>query len=433
MRVISRVEAILTALVLTLPLFIAGCGGSGSGGNADTTIIISGTVTDADTNASIENAQVSILNTETQQNVLSPVYTDKEGDYTFTVLNGAKYEIRVAAQGYEPNPLDGVTGVPIAATATFNVSLQPVSDGNSYGWLELNLLNYSSSYGALVILTDQTTAAYYTAVTTTGGNAMLYNLPLADYNITVRSLGYATYTSDSDISITTDQNATVVENIHLTPITGYSVSGMVTFLSATNSEVDVSLIDPETKNMIPGTNIMTTNRNYSIGTVAPGDYFLRATYRIDGYVVDPDEIVKHGDFDVNVTDANVSEGISVTGAVTLNTPFNNTDGTPVNLSTATPVLSWEAYPSASDYVVEVTDVQGNVIWGGFTTSGGVVTKVPETDTAQTAILYSGPTLTDGTVYHWRVYASKDDNQAAEGWKLISASEAAQGFFKVALP
>ncbi len=196
----------------------------------------------------------------------------------------------------------------------------------------------------------------------------------------------------------------------------------------------MSLTDKETGAVIPGTNVNTVSTNYSINSVAPGDYYIRATFKIDGYVVDPDSIVKHGEPEVIVAAANlIDQNIDVTGAVTLTSPIVPADGTPVEINTLTPTLSWAPYSSTSDYVVEVRDVHGNVMWGGF---DEFLNKLVNPPKETTSIVYSndglGLPLENGKIYRWKVYASKDDTSTI-GWRLISASEEAQGVFKVVVP
>ena len=424
----------LFALPLTLlfSLSIAGCD-SGGGSSPPPTIVISGTVSSAADTLPIDKAQVTLVNIETQQNEVDPVYTDANGSYTFTVPPGS-YEVRVAAQGYKPSPLDGIAGIPVTLTSTFDVALEPVDPG-TYGLLKLHLVGYNKTNGALVILNDPGTGDNYTGVTSVTGDLMMYNIPVAagDYSITIKSLGHETYTSLASVTIS-DAVETVIDNITLTAINGFTVNGTVTFLATTNSEVDVSLTDKETGAVIPGTNVNTVNTNYSMSSVAPGDYYIRATFKIDGYVVDPDSIVKHGEPEVKVVAANlVDQNIDVTGAVTLISPIVPADGTPVEINSLTPTLSWAAYSSTSDYVVEVRDVHGNVMWGGF---DEFLNKLVNPPKETTSIVYSndglGLPLENGKIYRWKVYASKDDTSTI-GWRLISASEEAQGVFKVVVP
>ncbi len=428
----------LLALPLTL-LFafsISGCD-SGGGSSPPPTIVISGTVVSAaDSLVLIDKAQVTLVDIETQQNEVDPVFTDVSGFYTFTVPPGS-YEVRVSAQGYKPSPVDGISGIPVTQTTTFNVALE-TNDLGVYGSLKLHLVGYSKTNGALVILNDPATGDNYTGVTSVTGDLMMYNIPVAagNYSIVIKSLGHETYSTLASVTIS-DGVETTIDNITLTAINGFTVSGTVTFLAVENGEVDVSLTDQETGAVIPGTNVNTVSTNYSINSVAPGDYFIRATFTIDGYVVDPDSIVKHGEPEVNVVAANlVDQNIDVTGAVKLTSPIVPADGTPVEINTLTPTLSWAAYPSTLDYVVEVRDVNGDVMWGGFSTDG-LFTKLVNPPKATTSIVYSddgqGLPLENGKIYRWKVYASVKDVDETTGWKLISVSEEAQGVFKVIVP
>jgi hypothetical protein len=107
---------------------------------------------------------------------------------------------------------------------------------------------------------------------------------------------------------------------------------------------------------------------------------------------------------------------------------------PVEVSTTTPTFKWSAYPSTSDYVIEVTDATtGAVIWGGFTNTAGTITK--NIVLANPSVIYNSDSkakanLVSGKVYRWRVFASKNDAQQATGWKLISASEDQMGLIKI---
>jgi hypothetical protein len=428
------------ARLLTLPLTllfalsISGCD-SGGGSSPPPTIVISGTVVSAaDSPVVVDKAQVTLVNIETQQNEVDPIFTDVNGFYTFTVPPGT-YEVRISAQGYKSSPVAGISGIPITQTSTLDVALKTIDPG-TYGSLKLQLVGHNKTNGALVILNDPATGDNYTGVTSNTGALVMYNIPVSagDYSITIKSLGYETYTSVASVTIS-DGVETTIDNITLTAINGFTVSGTVTFLAVGNGEVDVSLIDQETGAVIPGTNVNTVSTNYSINSVAPGDYFIRSTFTIDDYVVDPDSIVKHGEPVVNVVAANlVDQNIDVTGAVILNSPIVPTDGTPVEINSFTPTLSWAAYSSASDYVVEVRDVNGDVIWGGFSTDG-LLTKLVNTPAGTTSIVYAGIALENDKIYRWKVYASKDVSLSQDpiGWKLISASEEAQGVFKVLIP
>ena len=418
---------VLALLVMVNTALIAGCDSDDS--PPPPTIVISGTITSAVDGLPIANAQVTLINTLTKQNEVDPVYTNANGTYSFSVPPGS-YEVRTAAQGYIASPIDGISGIPVSQTATFDVVLNAIAPG-TYGWLNLDLVGYSKTNGALVILQNVFDETQYSfGVTSITGSLMLYNIPTGDYTLTIKAIEHETYTSAANVTISLDA-VTAINNITLTATTGYSVSGTVTFLAITNSEVDVSLTDIVSGAIIPGTRVMTEGTNYIINSVAPGDYYIRASYLIDGMVVDPDAIVKQGEPTVNLLAADLTgQDIDVTGAVTLTSPIAAADGSPVEINSLNPTFTWESYPSTSDYVVEVSDIDGTVIWGGFTNAEPPVKVLPIS--GATTIAYEGPTLEHGKTYRWKIYASKDATNTA-GWDLISASEEAQGIFKVVLP
>ena len=109
---------------------------------------------------------------------------------------------------------------------------------------------------------------------------------------------------------------------------------------------------------------------------------------------------------------------------------------PSEISGLTPTFSWEAYPSASDYVVEVSDANGNIIWGGIDRTESIPVKNVVVPSSQTSVVfdYDGTatqSLEPGKVYRWRVFVSKDDKQSTSGWRLISVSEDQLGLIKIA--
>ena len=75
---------VLALLVVINTVFLTGCGDDSSS-SPPPPIVISGTVSSADGSLFIESAQVTLVNIETQQNELDPVFTDVKGFYTFMV------------------------------------------------------------------------------------------------------------------------------------------------------------------------------------------------------------------------------------------------------------------------------------------------------------------------------------------------------------
>ena len=132
----------VSAMIVAASLFLTACSSSDYSTAlppAPTTMTISGVVVAGDTNLSIEGAQVTVVNAETRQNELDPVYTDVNGNYSFDVPVNGTYEVRVSAQGFLPSPPDGVIGIPITETTTYDVRLERITDGLTYGSLSVEI------------------------------------------------------------------------------------------------------------------------------------------------------------------------------------------------------------------------------------------------------------------------------------------------------
>jgi hypothetical protein len=231
-------------------------------------------------------------------------------------------------------------------------------------------------------------------------------------------------------------NETSSTNLQLSSNASGIVSGQISFLATQNLEVDVALTHPGTGETIPGLSTQTSNYNYTISGVPDGEYIGRATYENDTKVVDPDRIIKFGEPLVVVSGSSLELDFDVTGAVKLIGPSNGmSDLQPIEVNSAAPMFEWTPYPSASDYVIEVSNSDGEIIWGGFNTDNDQPAKRITISSDQTSIVYNSDnsaleSLEAGKIYRWRVYASKDDVQETSGWKLISVSEDQQGLILV---
>lgn len=151
-------------------------------------------------------------------------------------------------------------------------------------------------------------------------------------------------------------------------------------------------------------------------------------------MMDPDWIVKFGEPFVTVASNTVTRDFSVTGAINVISPTNAPTSTfPLEITTTTPTFQWDTYPSTTDYVIEVRDANGSLIWGGFSTDW--TTKNIVIPSSQQSIVYNSDgnateSLAAGKTYRWRIYASKDVG-GGPSWDLISVSEEQMGLFIIA--
>ena len=180
--------------------------------------------------------------------------------------------------------------------------------------------------------------------------------------------------------------------------------------------------------------------NYSITGIPDGTYLAWASLQNDGYVIDPDWLFKNPNgLDVEFASATTAElNFSVTGALTLVSPTNPVDTTiPELADSAVPTFTWLAYPSTKEYFIEVRDLSGDLLWGGFENDGTVNHAfIPA---SQVSVQYNFddqpgvPVLEPGQIYQWRLWADKGTFFDSVVEQLISSSEDLQGIFQIPVP
>ena len=150
----------------------------------------------------------------------------------------------------------------------------------------------------------------------------------------------------------------------------------MTFLAARNVTIDITLLEKTTRISVPG--LSTTNGEDNLCTISgipPGDYLAWASLKNDGCVMDPDWIYKNpGGLEISITtdSAAVELDFSVTNAIELVSPTNPREPlVPPAVDSATPTFTWESYPQAKEFIVEVKDAGGTVIWGGYEADGTI--------------------------------------------------------------
>ena len=348
-------------------------------------------------------------------------------------LPAGTYFLRCSKQGYDETPPREISPFPLGVTPgqTTSTTVQmPASTVANAGAISGTVTNAGKGVANVLVVAQSGTNGH-SSITDASGAYAIYNIPASQ--CTVRAWTSALVSNQIPLSIAAGVEA-VNTNLTLSTGTTGTVTGSITFLSTTNIEVDVALLNPLTRQAIPGLSVTTQNTNYAIASVAPGTYLARATYRNDGKVVDPDWIVKNGEPLVTVNGGSASRPFSLTGAIELLSPTNGASSAqPVDVAGTLPTFTWEAYSSADHYIPEVINQSGKVIWGGFSSDWAVRrVLLPKT---QTSIRFNADStatesLVPGRTYRWKVYVSKDDAKEPLGWKLISVSEDQRGLIKI---
>jgi len=396
-----------------------------------TTGIIQGAVTEAGTSLPVSSVRVVVFDANTNAPLLS-LTTGGDGSYSIELGPGT-YLLKFARQGYEDLPPRDISPLPVTVTVgqttPYSVQMFKSSLTNTGAISGKVLAAGSGVPGCLVVA--EGTASGFSATTDASGVYLITNVQAGSYTVKAWKSGYTSTAAAVNVTAATEQKDV---NVTLSAGVSGSVSGSITFLATTNIEVDVSLLNLKTRETVPGLSTTTISSNFTIANVPDGTYLARATYKNDGKVMDPDWIIKNGEPIVTVSGGATTRNFSVTGAVDLVSPTNPpSDTQPIEVVKDTLRFTWVAYPSTDDYVIEVINQNGTVIWGGFA-SNWTVKKITIPKT-QTSIVFNADAsateqLTSGKFYRWKIYSSKNDAKEPTGWKLISNSEDQRGLIRI---
>ncbi len=400
--------------------------------------LISGTVLDATNDASLSEALIIVFNADTNEPVGEILKSGDDGTF-YIELDPGNYYIRISRQGYIDSPPKGISAVPftviVGVTEEQTIELYP-SNLTNLGVISGKVSEGENPVPGVLIVAVQTSGLEgYSSITDQNGEYIIYNIPANTYKIK----GWITdYNSDEIDATITSGSETGNVDVVLTSGASNTFTGLIRNLASENKDVDISLIHSITHETIPGLTTQSENLNYTISGIPDGIYLARATFENDERVMDPDRIAKFGEPIVDISGGSTIDlQFDVTGAVTINSPTNESDtNIPFEITETNPTFEWTPYSSTSDYIIEVMESNGNVIWGGFDNSGNLPHKNIIIPSGQTSIEFNADgnasitALEAGKVYRWRIFASKDDKNSDTGWTLISASEDQLGLIKV---
>jgi 5-hydroxyisourate hydrolase-like protein (transthyretin family) len=438
---INITRIIILPLTLLAALVLSGCSDGGDSPPPTGTLNI--TIVDGTTAApqeGIADARVILLDAESAP--VKTYDTNADGVVNQSGLLTGDYQLKISAQGYNSSPAPRVPPLPVkinlAQTTMVTIELFPIDPLLVVGAISGKVSSGGNTVsGALIIA--KVAGDSYTTISATDGSYILNNVAEGSADITAYFKGL-NFPVLSAVAVTFDTTTTGQDLVASAAANG-TISGNVQFVAGgTAQTTDITLIDRETREIIPGMRVYTNaNDHYTMSGLPDGTFEIIASMLNDGNVIDPDESVTQGDPLVDVVSGVVTpttRDFKVTGAVELDTP-----STPVNnevpVLTATPAFTWHSassYSSANNFAIEVVNESGATVWGGFGGSdpvAGIPTEIVPGGTY--TIDYAGPALQSGRYYQLRIYAMKDVTVSADypqGYKLISVTENLDGVFKV---
>lgn len=246
---------------------------------------ISGTVTDAATNAPIAHARVMVLapaNTPSGGITLSAV-TDAQGAYHIGGLPAGSYKVSAEAQGYAKEFYDDVADINLATAVV-------VGAGQTVSGIDFELARFGGSIAGVVLdgsntgvgnamvnvwstpnSTNPATHRFYASVRTAqDGSYIVLGVPVGSYVVQAHAPGFLPEFYDNAMTMQTATPVVLTLNQQVTGIdfalgTGGAISGTVVD-DVTNSPIAHAFV------MLHGPNV--TARNMGVRTDAQGNYTI---------------------------------------------------------------------------------------------------------------------------------------------------------------
>ena len=378
----------------------------------------------------INGANVVLYNANSGESI-SRTFTGTDGIAEFEDISSGNFYVRISAQGFNEVPQGSVSPIPFTTLSnqTFTQTYYMVVLPGTFGKIDGKI--YPNLSGFLVVATSNSSKTDNKTYSGPDGYFVLFNIPYDSYQVDAIKSAYQS-ANQPQVTLSSGSPSANVQ-ININEITGSVLKGMVTFLAVENGIVDISLLDKNSLSVVNGlTAKIDTSRTYIINSIPAGKYIAWASYENDGYVMDPDWIFKNPDaLNIDVlTDTTLKLDFSVTGAIRIISPTNPADSLiPALAESIAPTFYWNAYPQTKEYIIEVRDINGNLIWGGFTESGEIRHEQITKDLNYITFNFDGSALSQlksGNVYQWKIYSDDDATPGVQ--TLLSSSEDLMGLF-----
>ena len=380
--------------------------------------------------AVISGANVVLYNANSGESI-SRIYSDNDGVAGFESSMGGNFYVRISAQNFREVPGGSISPVPFSASTNQTITLTYYMDVLSGTFGKIDGKVSPNLPGFLVVATLTGMNSEYHTYSGPDGYFVLFNVPYGTYDVDAIKSGYQS-ANQPQVTLSSGSTSSTVQ-INVNQITGSTLTGMVTFLASQNGIVDISLLDKMSNSVVNGlTTMIDSNRTYVINNIPPGEYIAWASYENDNYVMDPDWIFKNpGALFVSfTTDSSKVRDFSITDAITIVSPTNPANSiTPALADSVVPTFHWNAYPQTKEYIIEVRDINGNLLWGGFTPGGQIRHSQIPKEWNSVEYNFDGSAvlpLSHGEIYQWRIYS--DDDATPNVQTLLSSSEDLVGLF-----
>jgi protocatechuate 3,4-dioxygenase beta subunit len=231
---------------------------------SQSTVTLTGTVTDSGNIAPIQGATVSL--TDANGAPIASTTTGTNGQYTFTGLQVGIYTFTASDTGFITQSTDVTL---ITGTNTDNISLQQAATMSGF----VTDANGNAVQGATVTVAEN--GQTFTATTGTNGSYTISGLTPGTVNVTISASGFSPVATQATLT-----NGTNADNFALSAQQA-ELSGVVT--DPNNTPVDgVTITATDSNGVVQGTTTTFNNNGidgfYAFNNLPPGTYTISGTF-----------------------------------------------------------------------------------------------------------------------------------------------------------
>lgn len=406
-------------------------------------LAVRGMVFDLANDAAVVGARVVALDANGAA-VSSVAITATDGSYTLpipttrmedgTPASTLELTLRADAAGYQsfPSgvrqalPIDTATAVAgddgrIIQNAQTDIGMLALPNGAGTGTIFGTVELPPNGAGVLVVAETTSGADGFVGIANRDGDYRIFNVPSGDLTVTAYAQG-SVYTPadvtvsanevEQDLVLSADSPGAVMGQVSIVNAPGDSQTSVVLVIESTfDDTVARGQTVPGLRAPEPGT-APNIEGAYSITGVPPGKYVVLGAFEEDNLVRDPDETIG-GTSILNITvvagQTTTVDSFKITEALAIISP--GALG-PEAVTSATPTFTWMDDSSEDEYVVEVFDAFGELVW---------MTSIAGTSGTNPSVTYAGPALQPGMIYQWRATSLKNSGP-------LSRTEDLEGVF-----
>lgn len=390
-------------------------------------VIIAGQFFELGNEEAIEGARIVALDVNGAP-VSSVAISDANGTYSLPIPSvrsgdegtpaSVELTLRADAQGYQSFPSGLRQALPIdTSTATQSdsgrlvdsvltqVGLIPLQAGAGTASIA-GTVELPPTGGGVLVVAESTGGDAQTAVANRDGEYQIFNVSSGSTSVLAYALdaNYEASTVDIadgsestvDLALSDASTGTVTGTVQIVNAPGGAMTSVVLAIESTfNEDFGRGQTVPGMRDPDPGIapNLL---GEYSISGVPAGRYVVLAAFEDDNLVRDPDiSIGGTSTLHIEVTAGGTTEvdGFKVTEALAVQSPGANG---PEEVN-GTPTFRWEDDSSEDEYVVEVFNAFGEIIWD---------TSIAGSSGQDPSAVYEGPALESGHYYQFRATSYK---------------------------